>query len=570
MSDSRFGVGGIGRGPLAVLVIVGGPALAALSAHTPWWVGAIVLSVALTVTMLRVRSRAPVDWLLIWADYRFGRTGRAERRTAETEVVDIDTAAGPCGIRLGENTLVAMVQLAPNLDLPTIITEQTVYTEDTLPVGLLLPLLEQYGITVDIDIVTTGRRARPTGDYSMLYDQLIGSHPVIGERLTWLVVRLDQHRNLATLTQRGPVAVSGPRALAAATHRISTRLRERGIIAQVLPAAAVREATVLLHTGVRLPELREEWDHLGVGSSGRRVASFIVDWTRLGDDVLDDCWSWNRGWTTVVIGLSKGEDGPRGLVRFVGPEPEGTLPEYLRPMSGRQSEAFLATLPGEGSVRELPLAARGGDHAPAEVLADLVVPIGPNGQILGAISGQPQHTLALPLFDAARYHPRRRTVDIRAALPVAQQIVLRAMVVGASVEVHSSRPQAWLPLVNAVGDPNSLRLAAEPGAREQDPNSPPVTLEVFDQMSPRGSAANAMVTIGDPGTRPRRSVDLAIEQVDDGTVEVGIPMRTVRVDLIEPRGETRYFEQPPNPVSPGPETAGAPTPAGTPVPVPGS
>lgn len=140
---------------------MGGPALAALSAHTPWWVGAIVISIALTVTVLRVRARTPVDWLVIWAGYRVGRTTRAERRTSVTEVVDIDTAAGPCGIRLGDNTLVAMIQLAPNLDLPTIITEQTVYTEDTLPVGLLLPLLEQYGITVDIDIVTTGRRPAP-------------------------------------------------------------------------------------------------------------------------------------------------------------------------------------------------------------------------------------------------------------------------------------------------------------------------------------------------------------------------------------------------------------------------
>ncbi|MFF2554685.1 type VII secretion protein EccE [Nocardia sp. NPDC058058] len=551
------------------MVIGGGPVLAAMSARTPWWTIAIVASVAMAATVLRVHSRTPVEWLVIWGGYRFGRAARVTRRAAMAEVIDVETAAGPCGIRVGDTVLVAMIQLVPNLDLPTIITDQTVYTEDTLPIALLLPLLEQYGITVDIDIVTTGRRARSNGDYSMLYDQLIGSHPVIGDRLTWLVVRLDQHRNLETLTRRGSCEVTAPRALAAATHRIATRLREHGILARSLPAAAVHEATLLLHTGVRLPDLREEWDHLAMGNSGRQVASFLVDWTRLGDAVLDDCWSWNRGWTTVVIGLSSGEHGPRGLVRFLGPEPEGPLPGYLRPLIGRQSDAFLATLPGERSIRELPRADRGGDLAPAEVLAELVVPIGPNGQILGAISGQPQHTLALPLFDPVPYHPRRRSVDIRAALPVAQQIVLRAMVVGASVRVHSSRPHAWIPLVSAVGDPLSLRLAADPGDLQEDPDTPPATLEVFDRMSPRGSGANATVTIGDPGTRPRRSADLAIEQVDEATVEIGIPMRTVRVDLIEPRGETRYFEQPPGLPIAGPDSAAVlPTPVGSPASVP--
>ncbi|WP_067694224.1 type VII secretion protein EccE [Nocardia jejuensis] len=569
MTEPRIAVGTIGRTPLAVLIIGGGPALAAISTRTPWWVTAMLASVAITMTALRVRSRTPAEWLLIWADYRLGRNTPSTPHTLAADLIDIDTAAGSCGIRRGETTLAAMIQLAPNLDLPTIITEQTVYTEDTLPVALLLPLLNQYGITVDIDIVTTGRRVRPNGDYSMLYDQLIGSHPVIGERRTWLVVRLDQHRNLAMMTHRGPSAVAGPRALAAATHRIASRLRERGIIAQVLPSAAVREATLLLHTGVRAPDLQQQWDHLSVGTAARRVTSFTVDWNRLGDTALDDCWSWNRGWTTVVIGLAHHQDGPRGLVRFVGPEPEHPLPPYLRPLPGRQLDAFLATLPGEKSVHQLPRRRDGSNLASTTLLPELFVPIGPNGQILGAISGQPHHTLAMPLYDPARYHPRRRSIDIRASLPVAQQIVLRAMVVGASVEVHSSRAHAWIPLVHAVGDPLSLRLAANPDEQHEDSNTPPATLMVFDQITPRGSGANTTLTIGDPGTRPRKSPDLAIEQIDEATVEVGIPLHTVRVDLIEPRGETRYFEQPPNPVSTDPAASDASPSPHPQIPIPG-
>ncbi|MFD9992134.1 hypothetical protein ACFWXT_29940, partial [Bacillus cereus] len=202
-----------------------------------------------------------------------------------------------------------------------------------------------------------------------------------------------------------------------------------------LAASAVREATGLLNAGVEVPELREAWRRLELRASARRVSCYAVDWSRLGATGLDDCWSWNRGWTTVVIGLSAAADGPRGLVRFVGAEQDQEAPGYLRSLSGQQSAAFMATLPGPVSVHALPVDDRGRDIASAEALAGMVVPIGPNGQILGALSGQPQHTLALPLFDPSRFHTRRRTVDIRASLPVAQQIILRSMVVGATVEI---------------------------------------------------------------------------------------------------------------------------------------
>src|SRR5690606_10230075 len=157
--------------------------------------------------------------------------------------------------------------------------------------------------------------------YSMLYDQLIGSHPVVGDRLTWLVVRLDQERNLRVLNRRGPCEVVAPKALAAAAHRIAGRLRERGIQAHALPAAALREATRLLHAGVELPDLRETWTRLESSAPGRCVTSFVIDWDRLDGAGLDDCWSWNSGRTTLVVSLTA-ERGPRALVRFIGPAVE--------------------------------------------------------------------------------------------------------------------------------------------------------------------------------------------------------------------------------------------------------
>ncbi|MBF6175634.1 type VII secretion protein EccE [Nocardia blacklockiae] len=541
MSFPSVRVGGVERGPFATLVVGGGPVLAGLSTHTPWWVLAVAVCVLVAAVTVRFGQRTAVRWLLDWVAFRTGRAARARRREQPWNVRDVQVAAGVCGVHEDGATLVAMIQLAPDLDLPTVIAEQTIYTEDTIGLDALLPLLDQYGIGVDIDIVTTGQRVRPGGSYSMLYDQLLGSHPVVGNRMSWLVVRLDQERNLHALTRRGPCEVVAPKALASAAHRIATRLRERGINAQPLPADALWQAARLLHAGVELSDLREKWNHLESSVASRSISSFMIDWSRLGDTGLDDCWSWNRGRTTVVVSLAGGAVGARGLVRYVGPAVTSAPVDYLLPLGGRQSAALLASLPTGTSVREVPADEQGRDVAAEDVLSGLTMAIGPNGQILGSISGQPRHTLALPLFDPSLYNPQRRTIDVRADLPVAQQIVLRAMVVGADVEVYSARPQRWEQLVSAVGDPTSLRLVSDqPGTGEPPESS--ATVAVFDQVPPRASAAPTTVTISDPGQPRRRAADLAIDQVSASAVDVGIPMRTVRVDLIEPRGETRYFD----------------------------
>lgn len=530
-------VAGVERGPFAVMTIGGSVVVAGLSAYLPLWGAALIVAGLLLTAVIRINGRTPVRWLLDRLEFRTGREQRAARLIAPLPVHDVEVPAGLCGIAEDGAVLIAMIQLAPNLDLPTVIAEQTIYTEDTVSVESLLPMLDHYGIDIDIDIVTTGQRVRSAGSYSMLYDQLIGSHPVVGNRLTWLVLRLDQERNLKMLARRGPCSVVAPKTLATAAHRIAGRLRERGMDAHPLPAEAFVDATRLLHVGAELPELTEQWQSLQSPVPGRFVTSFGIDWSELDESGLDDCWTWNSGRTTLVVSLSEA-DGPRAAVRYVGPAMTETLPDYLRRLPGRQALALRATLPTGSSLRDLTRDERTVEEAPPEMAAGLSVAIGPNGQILGAITGQPRHRLALPLFDPARYNPRRRAVDVQAMLPVAQQLVLRATVVGADIEVHTSRPQRWQHLVSAVGDTRSLRLAdVDSGITETD-----ATIAVFDQLPPQVSAAPTTMSISDPGSPRRGSVDLAIEQVGEAQLDVRIPMRTVRVNLVEPRGETRYLD----------------------------
>ncbi|NUS45806.1 MAG: hypothetical protein HOQ24_19210, partial [Mycobacteriaceae bacterium] len=185
------------------------------------------------------------------------------------------------------------------------------------------------------------------------------------------------------------------------------------------------------------------------------------------------------------------------------------------------------------------------DSAPAA----LRIPIGPNGQIDGTLSDQPRHSLAVPLFDPALYKPRKRMVDAHVELSVAQQLVLRAAVVGAHVEIHTLRPDRWQQLVSAVGDRSSVRLAggaaeqaADAGTVEPEPAQQPVTVAVFDCLAPSATAASTTLAISDPGTPTRSAAHLTIEQVADNTVSVALPMGRVRVDLVEPLGEGRYLD----------------------------
>lgn len=537
-------------GPVAFAILIGSPAITAATGPLPWWGSGLLVGSAVLAVWLQVRGRTPVRWLLDALAFYLGRAARARQRLASPHLQDVTVSSGSCAVGVSDSSLFAMIQLAPNLDLPSVIGEESIYTEDTIDAVMLTRLCEQYGLTFDIDIVSTGRRVRKVGSYGELYDQLIGPRPIVGQRLAWLVVRLDQGSNLRELQRRGSCSVAGPQALATAAQRIAARLRQAGIAAHPLPADAVLEAVRVLQEGVELDSLRERWGRLDCAATGRAVRMYEVDSQDVGDIDLDHYWAHGTSYTTIVVSLRHNQRS-RILVRYIGTwdkNQRDTTPSHLRLLTGQQSTALLATLPTPTVAHTLPT--RAAHTEPAEADASLKVTIGPNGQVLGSINGHKNHTLALPLFDPVHYQPRRRTVDVHADLPIAQQIVLRATVVGADVEVHTDRPDSWERLVSAVGDHRSLRLAnsGHTDGTAQSLHAPPATIVVFDQVSPSVSQAPTTLTITAPDQPRHRDVDLAIEQIGEAAVEVSIPLRTVRIDLIEPRGETRYVDtRPPLP-----------------------
>jgi hypothetical protein len=276
------------------------------------------------------------------------------------------------------------------------------------------------------------------------------------------------------------------------------------------------------------------------------VSTYWIDPTLLDSRMLDECWAWGSEHTTITVSLTSrdtaGADGSaavRALVRYIGPPTDEPPFEQLRPLPGHQSTALLASLPAGVTAADLPVE----PGFAAQIGEGLQVPIGPSGQILGAISGRPSHALALPLYDPARYNPRQRTIDVHAELPVAQQIVLRAAVVGADVEIHTTRPHRWRQLVTAVGDPRTLRLAQPAADGTGAGETGPATIAVFDQLAPTATSAQTTITVSEPGGPTQPSAHLAINQIGERAVNVSIPMHTVRVDLVEPVGELRYLDQ---------------------------
>jgi hypothetical protein len=97
-------------------------------------------------------------------------------------------------------------------------------------------------------------------------------------------------------------------------------------------------------------------------------------------------------------------------------------------------------------------------------VASVKVPIGPSGQILGQLD---EGTLvAVPLWDQSG-NPKRQRIDARVGVAVARQLVLRAVVTGAVVAIHTDDRQRWQGLVATVNDDQRLFYATA-GARTCD------------------------------------------------------------------------------------------------------
>ncbi len=491
-----------------------------------WPLWSVIVLVVLGALIAFVSIHGTVLSEKIGARYRYLRRRRRASGSLPGGVVDVDGV----GVRQGDGfELVSAIELTAD-PAETRLREGRAFAAETVPLDLLATMMTQYGLEVDIDVASVGRRVPPGPAYRASYSQGVRFYAAMAERSTWLILRMNTQRNLAGIVRRGPSRTAGPKALMAATRRLEQRLQERLIRARVLPAAELAQLHARMTYGEDPLGGQEQWSN--VEHESEYATTYLVDPVRTSTEKLDRWWGLDSDSTSVVLRLRRADaHAPveiSGLVRYDTSVPiVDNLDDALVPLPGRQMELLRATLPGGGSsVVDLP-------SVPLSDLGAVDIPVGPAGPVWG-VSGT--DAVALPLFDGSPV-PETLIVEFATELVPLQLVLLRSVGAGASVAVHTDRPAHWATLAATLADPARFRIADGPGGR-------PADITVFDGAPADSVPERTMLTLRAPGSAPQRpGAGLVIEQVSASTVRVRIGRRTPFEVVLGPTDEElRYCD----------------------------
>ncbi|TWS22428.1 type VII secretion protein EccE [Tsukamurella sputi] len=497
----------------------------------PLWLVIVLIVLGALVAFVAVHGTVVSE--KIGARYRYLRRRRSATGGIPGRVIDVDG----CGVRQGDGfELVSAIELTAD-PAETRLREGRAFAAETVPLDLLATMMTQYGLDVDIDIVSAGRRVPPGPAYRASYSQGVRFYAAMAERSTWLVLRVNTQRNLAGIVRRGPSRTAGPKALMAATRRLEQRLLERLIRARVLPAAELAQLDTRMTFGADPLGGNENWQNIEHGA--QFATTYLVDPVRTSTEKLDRWWGLDSDSTSVVLRMRKSDaQAPveiSGLVRYDTAVPiVDNLDDALVPMPGRQLELARGTLPGGGSsIVDLP-------STPLSGLGAVEIPVGPAGPVWGLAGAD---AVALPLFDGSPV-PETLIVEFATELIPLQLVLLRSVGAGASVVVHTDRPAQWATLAATLADPARFRIADGAIGR-------PADITVFDGAPADAVPERTMLTLRPPGTAPQRAnADIVVEQVSPTAVRVRIGRRIPFDVVLNPTDEElRYCDVQAQPIA---------------------
>jgi type VII secretion protein EccE len=485
-----------------------------LAAGTVGWIfggypgAAAGLVLGIAAGVIRWWGQPLWSWLIL-----LRQRGRAIAWSEPITVAN-DRAGG--GVRYQDGVAVAAVQVLGKAHRPTVFTGSTaVSTENTLDIADLLPLLHQsLGLAIDsLSVVSAGSRRRSTGDYPRVYDTLIGTPPYAGQRETWLVVRIGALPNAEAVEWRSSVGT----ATLAAAQRITAKLRQQGIRAKVAAATDIVELERRLGNSALLAQNQRWRTTRGEGGwlttywyrpSDITAENLAHAWALRADGITQNITLFADGTTTATVTVRSGQP------------PTAPPSVILKTLPGEQARAIVTNLCGP--MPKL----RGVRHG---VLADsVVIPIGPSGVLLGKVDAG--NRLMLPLDDPGEFS----RVHIAAQDALAKRIVVRLAGAGDRITVHTRDPKRWA----------SVRMPDIAVASQVRP-MPGTTVSVVDGTLTPAPRPNTLISIGEPGTAYRGSVDVLITQIGPATVDVTAAgqLHTVEVELF--RAENRYISSEP-------------------------
>ncbi|OBK04569.1 type VII secretion protein EccE [Mycolicibacterium conceptionense] len=527
---------------LQIVVVVG--ILIAQLLHRPGWQGAVAgLVVGLLLVAPVVAGTTAPRALALRGKFvrnRRRRTGKRASNSLPAEPFDVPTPDGQqIGFRWNGTTLLSLLRIDENPRALTILEPGVTVSGEMVPVQALLDCLRQFDITLEsIDIISQGARSAGHTDVAAVYDSVLGPLPAIAQRTVWIAVRFNPSRCAEAVRRRGGDRDGILRAATTATRRVANRLAEAGLQPQFLSASGIAAATNQLSDGVALATVEETWEDCREGHF--RLSSFAVEPNMLTTAGLGLLWTVPSYSTTVCLSLREAAEHDvvqvRGLVRF---DSDVRVPNQLRgliPLHGRQFSALAATLPiptvpGAGPISHWASGVRG------DALSELALPASGCGQVIGA--DEQGRAVALPVFG-----PQIRRVEIVGTLHLAQQVVLRALALGARVLVHSRRPALWRDMVDVVGRHDLLwvanfnRRAIQAGAERN------YTVEMFDGV-PEQSVRIGVTTmvLAPPNSPPSQHADVVLDLIslEHDTVKVSTQAGSAVVTMVATDDEMRYL-----------------------------
>lgn len=498
-----------------------------MSRKLPVWAAVLILLVAAIALFIPIRGRVVlVEWFAVVGS--FLRHRRKPLPPELTPATDINVISGNAGVRWDGQTLVAAVEVGPTLALTTESGGRSVNGSE-LPLSLVVSLMSQYGLNIDVDVVEAGCHVPEGTAYRTVYSQFVGPRHVVGQRRTWLVLRLNALDNLDRIVERGPSRSAGPKALAAAAHRVVQRLQQEQIRAHALSAEDLDAMGDVLLAPVGSVDNQEKWSYIRSGPNF--ITTYVGNPEQLAQGQFDRWWSWRTEETITVIRLT-GAGGVAEvqvgvLIRYVhhgkAYKPLAEL-KLARP-TGIQRQMLDAVLPAGDRSLEATM-----PTVTFSAVRDVRVPIGPSGQILGQLD---EGTLAaIPLWDQSG-SPKRRRIDARVGVEVARQLVLRAVVTGAVVAIHTDDRQRWEGLVATVNDDRRLFYATA-GARTSD-------IAVFDGRTVTTVPTRTVLRLLGPDATGG-GADMTLVEGPGQVLEVSIDdADPITVWTIRTREEDRYL-----------------------------
>lgn len=392
-------------------------ALAVLVAASPvlWWVALLVSVAALLVVTLSYNGATAGGWILRAARFiGFRRSVKARlRRCAIPPAFTVDMpGAGAVGMRWDGQFAVTMIALHGKAFAPTVLVPAGAETPNLIPLQGIIAQLHQFaGLELhSVDVVSAGARVALDGRYTPKYEEIIADRAAVGERRTWLVLRLCPQACLAAMVYRGDAAM----AAAAASERVRQSVLRAGCRAVTCTADQMSRATVALLAGAELNRVREGWSYLDTVSD--YVTTYRIAGRDLDTRVLNDVWTVRSEATITSIRLTSDRAGvvkAGAVVRFHTSAPFTQPPLLkLRPVVGQSFDSLLASLPlGDRALRL--------EVSPHRLVApaELRVPAGPSGPMLGmTVTGVP---LLMPLTDPLRGSKISLCASLETVIPAA-------------------------------------------------------------------------------------------------------------------------------------------------------